>query len=355
VKKHINLTTICAIILSFLVISATVLAVVSYLDQTNTLTCPITGYSSCSVKLYRNGNVYNTLTISPGSTFKAELYGNCQARYTGNLQCSGNYIQKEYKNTDCSLTWKNYQYCTYGCENSVCKPKPTTTTTTTTPPITCTDHSQCSQKCTSLCPSNVYGCCNGCNIGQCVSGVCQCVNAASYCSNSPPYQVGTQCTIPNPNDFFIQYLGYAKSTDITITTTDGNPVTYPSLVPGTTLPSINWIQINGNKKSDVVFAMTNFQATSDPALCPTTNVIGVPETWEYQIWKSSTGWSSWASVVNPQWGNAYLTRGIYLGQINPSETWYINLRGNIPSVCLGTYNLNTNNNYVFLISNATTV
>jgi len=57
----------------------------------------------------------------------------------------------------------------------------------------CTDHSQCSQVCTTLCPYGVYGCCYGCNLGQCVSSVCQCTVATAYCSGSPSYQVGSPC------------------------------------------------------------------------------------------------------------------------------------------------------------------
>jgi hypothetical protein len=57
----------------------------------------------------------------------------------------------------------------------------------------CTNHAQCSQACTTLCPQSVYGCCYGCKLGQCVSGKCQCVDATSYCHNSPPYQKGPKC------------------------------------------------------------------------------------------------------------------------------------------------------------------
>ena len=58
----------------------------------------------------------------------------------------------------------------------------------------CTNHDECSQACTSLCPSMVYGCCFGCEIGQCVSGTCQCVDGRSYCSGIPNYQKGPVCT-----------------------------------------------------------------------------------------------------------------------------------------------------------------
>ena len=60
----------------------------------------------------------------------------------------------------------------------------------------CVNHAQCSKVCSSLCPTNVYGCCYGCMLGQCQSGKCKCVVATSYCSSSPPYQVGSECTTP---------------------------------------------------------------------------------------------------------------------------------------------------------------
>jgi len=68
-----------------------------------------------------------------------------------------------------------------------------------TPTISCVNHDECSQACTSLCPKkgtvpNAYGCCYGCMIGQCQSGQCECVDGSSYCSSSPPYQVGSACT-----------------------------------------------------------------------------------------------------------------------------------------------------------------
>jgi hypothetical protein len=57
----------------------------------------------------------------------------------------------------------------------------------------CTNHAECSQACTTLCPANVYGCCYGCKLGQCINGKCECVEAVDYCSRNPNYQVGTEC------------------------------------------------------------------------------------------------------------------------------------------------------------------
>jgi hypothetical protein len=80
--------------------------------------------------------------------------------------------------------------CPNGCKDGAC----VSITTTTTPG--CTNHAQCSQACTSLCPTNVYGCCYGCKIGQCNlnTGQCYCLDSPSYCS-TPAYQVGSKCVI----------------------------------------------------------------------------------------------------------------------------------------------------------------
>lgn len=59
--------------------------------------------------------------------------------------------------------------------------------------LSCSNHAQCSQACTNNCPKNVYGCCNGCFLGQCIKGSCQCIDAISYCSSNPNYQVGSIC------------------------------------------------------------------------------------------------------------------------------------------------------------------
>jgi len=137
-----DLSTIGVIIMSFLGISATALAVVTYIDQTNIMTCP-SGYSSCTVYYFVNGNQVGSKKINVGDTFQAKMSGNCKAGYLNNYQCSGNYLQRQYMNSDCSTVWKNSQRCTYGCSNNQCNPRPTTTTTvrptttttTTIPPI----------------------------------------------------------------------------------------------------------------------------------------------------------------------------------------------------------------------------
>ncbi|MEM5869968.1 MAG: hypothetical protein QXR09_02250 [Candidatus Aenigmatarchaeota archaeon] len=110
---------------------------------------------------------------------------------------------------------------------------PTTTPTTTIPnvlPFDCTNHAQCSQACTSLCPANVYGCCYGCKLGQCINSKCQCVDAVSYCSGTPNYQVGDKCV-------------KEKSTTTTTLTTTTKPTTTTTPYPTTTTSTTTTIKL----------------------------------------------------------------------------------------------------------------
>ena len=44
----------------------------------------------------------------------------CSAGFTGVYQCSGNWLQQQYRNSDCSYSWTNQQYCSYGCSGNSC-------------------------------------------------------------------------------------------------------------------------------------------------------------------------------------------------------------------------------------------
>ena len=100
-----------------------------------------------------------------------------------------------------STNWPNYCYVGETCDQTTgfCTTggTPTTGGGTTAPPTTqagsCTNHDQCSQACSSQCPAGVFGCCDGCDIGQCVNGACKCVRSESYCAN-PAMQIWAQCT-----------------------------------------------------------------------------------------------------------------------------------------------------------------
>jgi len=111
----------------------------------------------------------NTMSNATGNNHTASLSGLPNAQYNFYVRCSDN--SGNMMTTDAVISF----------------------TVNVIEIIPCTDHSQCSQQCSSLCPVGVYGCCYGCELGQCVSGECQCVDATSYCSQTPPYQVGSAC------------------------------------------------------------------------------------------------------------------------------------------------------------------
>jgi hypothetical protein len=51
----------------------------------------------------------------------------------------------------------------------------------------CTNHAQCSQVCSHVCPQGIYGCCVNGNLGQCTldTGECRCVTEAKFCDACP--------------------------------------------------------------------------------------------------------------------------------------------------------------------------
>ena len=44
----------------------------------------------------------------------------CSDRYLDDYQCSGNWVQKKHQDSDCSYSWQNYEYCPYGCSGGSC-------------------------------------------------------------------------------------------------------------------------------------------------------------------------------------------------------------------------------------------
>jgi hypothetical protein len=157
------------------------------------------------------------------------------------------------------------------------------------------------------------------------------------------------------SNFRIFYLGKMTVKNISIATSDGNVVSYPSLSSGQTLYSLNTIKlqkIGYTKSVDVVFAIDDFYPSFGAALCPKSNVLHTDLTWEFRI-KRNDVLSEWQYVKNYNPNKGYCARGIPLGRINNGDVWEIELRGNIPSKCLGNWNLNDNSRYVFLINNYT--
>jgi hypothetical protein len=64
-------------------------------------------------------------------TFAVLPYQACSPQYSDNYQCDGSWRQQLYQGNDCSTTYRNVNFCQYGCTNGACNEKPATTTTTT--------------------------------------------------------------------------------------------------------------------------------------------------------------------------------------------------------------------------------
>jgi hypothetical protein len=56
----------------------------------------------------------------------------CEVGYINEFKCSGNWKLQLYKYADCSTAWVYVEYCSEGCYEGQCLPKPTTTTLPTT-------------------------------------------------------------------------------------------------------------------------------------------------------------------------------------------------------------------------------
>lgn len=61
--------------MGIMVIPVIVIANTLFLDQTNILICPTSGYTNCEVKYYIDNSEIGNNTLNPGQTFQAELYG----------------------------------------------------------------------------------------------------------------------------------------------------------------------------------------------------------------------------------------------------------------------------------------
>jgi hypothetical protein len=49
-------------------------------------------------------------------------YTYCNAGYLDVYRCYGSWLQRVYKNEDCSKTWHDWEYCEFGCSNKRCNP-----------------------------------------------------------------------------------------------------------------------------------------------------------------------------------------------------------------------------------------
>jgi len=80
-------------------------------------------------------------TMYTGS-FAILPYSACASQYFDDYMCDGSWKQQRYQGSDCSTTYKNTEFCQFGCSSGVCNPKPATTTTTTTVTTSTTSVSQ---------------------------------------------------------------------------------------------------------------------------------------------------------------------------------------------------------------------
>ena len=62
------------------------------------------------------------LAVTIGSTFFVQMAiahcdncNKCDSYYTDQYQCSGDWIQRKYKTSDCNYEWQDYKYCDNGC------------------------------------------------------------------------------------------------------------------------------------------------------------------------------------------------------------------------------------------------
>ncbi len=46
----------------------------------------------------------------------------CSSEYLDVYRCNGNWLQRLYKNEDCTKTWHDWEYCEFGCSNKKCNP-----------------------------------------------------------------------------------------------------------------------------------------------------------------------------------------------------------------------------------------
>jgi len=48
----------------------------------------------------------------------------CSGRYIESYRCSGSWVQKLYRNTDCTVEWRYWQLCSFGCSDGKCVGEP---------------------------------------------------------------------------------------------------------------------------------------------------------------------------------------------------------------------------------------
>ncbi|MEM5829859.1 MAG: PEGA domain-containing protein [Candidatus Aenigmatarchaeota archaeon] len=62
-------------------------------------------------------------TCQAGYCMKISTPPTCEARYLNEFKCFGNWVQRKYIYSDCSISWRNWEYCSYGCSDGTCLPR----------------------------------------------------------------------------------------------------------------------------------------------------------------------------------------------------------------------------------------
>ncbi|MEM5836673.1 MAG: hypothetical protein QW058_02910 [Candidatus Aenigmatarchaeota archaeon] len=75
-------------------------------------------YSDCSTTWV------NWEYCSYGCSNAACIEAFCKEGYLDNFRCKGNWIQREYRYSDCSTAWLNWKYCEFGCSDGMCLTEP---------------------------------------------------------------------------------------------------------------------------------------------------------------------------------------------------------------------------------------
>jgi hypothetical protein len=98
------------------------------------LTCNATVWEKgqYEVKVSYTGCGYSNTIYSGVFEVLEKLKPKCVAEYINEFKCSGNWKLQLYRYSDCSTAWVYVEYCSVGCSNGQCLPKPTTTLSTTT-------------------------------------------------------------------------------------------------------------------------------------------------------------------------------------------------------------------------------
>ena len=72
------------------------------------------GYGEKEQEVYVYGGTTKEISLC--------LPGSCGSGFTGEFRCFGNYIQRQYTESDCTKSWKMTEYCPYGCLGGGCVP-----------------------------------------------------------------------------------------------------------------------------------------------------------------------------------------------------------------------------------------